>query len=211
MSHNIRRTSKPKHLKAKNLQIQLNPEIQTHSRQVFHSQQVSTLAQVMKPFSAPEEYQEGQYDQYEKQGKNQKDWEKKSPQWHQEQQLKKRKKKLVGENQERINYLVQASKAIAFKPGSLSFFQSQKALAAQLGSLASAVGRRCVLRLAPALKHCLCKGCGTALVHGVNAKIRLQSRRQRHLVVTCLTCHTIKRFMNNPRHQLWSEQEEAVV
>lgn len=202
---------KPQSRAGKNQQTQQNQEAQTHSSQILQSHQISTSDHFTQPLLAPEQCQEKPSNPNQKQAKNQNPTEKKSLQWHQEQQLKKRKKKLVGENQERINYLVQASRAIGLSAGSSASVQSQRALAAQLGSLAGAVGRRCVLRLAPALKRCLCKGCGTALVYGVNAKVRHRSRRQKHLVVTCLTCHTIKRFINNPRHQLWFEQEEAVV
>lgn len=202
---------KPQSHASKNQQTQQNQEVQTHSSQILQSQQISTSDHLTQPLLALEQCQEKQSNPNHKQAKNQNPTEKKSLQWHQEQQLKKRKKKLVGENQERINYLVQASRALGLTAGSSASVQSQRGLAAQLGSLAGAVGRRCVLRLAPALKRCLCKGCGTALVYGVNAKVRHRSRRQKHLVVTCLTCHTIKRFINNPRHQLWFEQEEAVV
>lgn len=195
----------------KNQQTQPGQEVQTRSGQTLKSQQMSISYHPTQPLSAPEQCQKKQSNRNQQQAKNQNPTEKKSAQWHKEQQLKKRKKKLVGENQERINYLVQASRAIGLTAESSASLQSQRALAAQLGSLAGAVGRRCVLRLAPALKRCLCKGCGTSLVYSVNAKVRHRSRRQKHLVVTCLTCHTIKRFINNPRHQLWFEQEEAVV
>lgn len=133
---------------------------------------------------------------------------------NQEQQSKKQKTGVVGENYERINYLVQTSRALV-KMGesedesvTLNF---DKALASQTGSLATAVGRRCLIRLSPSLKRMLCKGCGTALIYGVNAKVRHRSNRQKHLVITCLTCYTIKRLVNNPKHKLWCEQEEAVL
>lgn len=133
---------------------------------------------------------------------------------HLQQQIKKQKKMAANENQERINYLVQVSRAMVNKASKnldSSLGHSHRVLAAQTGALASAIGRRCVTRLEPALKRTLCKGCGTSLVYGVNARVRHRSRRQKHLVVTCLTCHTIKRFVNDPKHKLWCEQEEAIL
>lgn len=136
----------------------------------------------------------------------------------QQQKQTKKPKDPVSENQERINYLVQVSKVLATMPPSEYKENSHKnhecadqALASQTGALAAAIGRRCVMRLSPALKRSLCKGCGVALVYGVNARVRHRSRRQKHLVVTCLACRTIKRFVNDPKHKLWCEQEEAIL
>lgn len=116
---------------------------------------------------------------------------------------KKNEKLKVGENYGRINYLVQASRKV---------FNNDESISSQLGSLAISFGRRLPqVRLDPLLKREMCKGCGVYLVYGVNAKVRHKSKRQKHLVITCLTCHTIKRFVTNPDHKLWSEQSEAKV
>ncbi|XP_045130827.1 putative uncharacterized protein DDB_G0271606 [Portunus trituberculatus] len=174
-------------------------------------QQIPTAGQAHQSLPSSEQHQKKTFTQNQKQPQKLQPSEKEQQQRQQEQQIKKLKKKLVGENQERINFLVQASQAMALTADSSDGVTGQWALAAQVGSLAGAVGRRCVLRLAPALKRCLCKGCGTALVYGLNARVRHRSRRQKHLVVTCLTCHTIKRFINDPKHKLWFEQEEALA
>ncbi|XP_063594671.1 uncharacterized protein LOC134771636 [Penaeus indicus] len=136
----------------------------------------------------------------------------------QQQKQTKKLKDPVSENQERINYLVQVSKVLATMPpphhkenSPRNHECADQALASQTGALAAAIGRRCVMRLSPALKRSLCKGCGVALVYGVNARVRHKSRRQKHLVVTCLACRTIKRFVNDPKHKLWCEQEEAIL
>ncbi len=39
-----------------------------------------------------------------------------------------------------------------------------------------------------------CKGCGAYLVPGVNCRVRVRSRREPHLVVTCMRCGRIIRF-----------------
>ncbi|KAK3853125.1 hypothetical protein Pcinc_040317 [Petrolisthes cinctipes] len=154
----------------------------------------------------------------------------------------KKKKGVVVENQERINYLYQVSRYLASlktnagvegrgQPNDTAQTTGKErnegathradrsirerhgllALASQTGYLAQVVGRKCVQRLTPSLKRTMCKGCGIALVYGVNAKVRHRSHRQKHIVVTCLTCRTIKRFNNDPKHKLWFEQEEACV
>lgn len=186
-----------------------NQELQMHHHKEQQTQHISTAPQAHLSLSGLGQHQEKK--PIQNHPKKHQLTDKDLQQRQQEQHCKKLKKKLVGENQERINYLVQASRAVALTTGSPAAIPGQKALAAQVGSLASAVGRRCVLRLAPGLKRCLCKGCGTSLVYGVNARVRHRSHRQKHLVVTCLTCHTIKRFVSDPKHNLWFEREEAVV
>lgn len=116
---------------------------------------------------------------------------------------KKNEKLKVGENYGRINYLVQASRKV---------FKNDESISSQLGTLAISFGRRLPqVRLDPSLKREMCKGCGVYLVYGVNAKVRHKSKRQKHLVITCLTCYTIKRFVTNPKYKLWTDQPQARV
>lgn len=39
----------------------------------------------------------------------------------------------------------------------------------------------------------------------------LPAHRQKHVVVTCLTCGAVKRFLTQEKHQLWSERPENIV
>ena len=39
----------------------------------------------------------------------------------------------------------------------------------------------------------------------------LLARRQKHVVVTCLTCGAVKRFLTQEKHLLWSERPENIV
>ena len=147
-----------------------------------------------------------------------------------EKQQPKKGKAWINENHHRINYLVQVSRYLAEQsheenqPTSTSpsaplrqrLLQERKgahplALSAMTGATAAAIGRKCVMRLSPSLKRQMCKGCGAALVPAVSATVRHRSRRQKHWVVTCLACGTIKRFVNDPNHQVWAEREEAQV
>jgi len=40
----------------------------------------------------------------------------------------------------------------------------------------------------------LCKICGTILVPGDTCRVRVRHNRSKHVVVTCLSCGTIKRY-----------------
>ncbi len=44
-------------------------------------------------------------------------------------------------------------------------------------------------------KRRICKGCGAFLVDGFNVRVRLQQKREPHLVVTCLNCGCNSRIM----------------
>ena len=39
----------------------------------------------------------------------------------------------------------------------------------------------------------------------------LPAHRQKHVVVTCLTCGAVKRFLTQEKDQLWSERPENIV
>ncbi len=44
------------------------------------------------------------------------------------------------------------------------------------------------MRLPSAYKRSICKGCNTLLVPGESSRVRIQQRREPHIVVTCLRC-----------------------
>jgi len=44
----------------------------------------------------------------------------------------------------------------------------------------------------------ICKRCRSFLRPGVNARVRIRSRRRPHLVITCLTCGQIRRIVYKP-------------
>ena len=41
--------------------------------------------------------------------------------------------------------------------------------------------------------------------------IIIPARREKHMVVRCLTCGRVKRFVIRPDHQLWSNNHDNVV
>lgn len=119
----------------------------------------------------------------------------------------KTKKHLVGENQERMNYLVQISRYINSRKDAGCFSPAD----VSLGSLAMAIGRKCVIRMTPSLKRELCKGCGTPCIPAISFKCRLRKNRQKHMVLMCQKCKTIKRFVTDREQMLWCDNPEAVV
>ena len=54
----------------------------------------------------------------------------------------------------------------------------------------------------PTIKREVCKGCGTLLVPGATAQVRVRAKRDTHVVVTCTTCNRLRRFLNRPGHHL---------
>eukprot|EP00005_Dracoamoeba_jomungandri_P007268 CAMPEP_0174263096 /NCGR_PEP_ID=MMETSP0439-20130205/17128_1 /TAXON_ID=0 /ORGANISM="Stereomyxa ramosa, Strain Chinc5" /LENGTH=304 /DNA_ID=CAMNT_0015348243 /DNA_START=54 /DNA_END=965 /DNA_ORIENTATION=+ len=57
-----------------------------------------------------------------------------------------------------------------------------------------AVANRMVIRISREVKRTYCKKCNTLLIPGISAIVRLKSKRQDHLVVTCSYCSFIKRY-----------------
>jgi len=54
--------------------------------------------------------------------------------------------------------------------------------------LARKMGMRYKVRLPPQFRGLICRRCKRLIVPGINARVRLQQRREPHVVVTCLEC-----------------------
>jgi len=67
-------------------------------------------------------------------------------------------------------------------------------LAQRYVQLARAVGMRTKTRIPRKYRNLICKGCKNLIIPGLNSRIRLQSRREPHIVITCLKCGKIKRI-----------------
>ncbi len=59
--------------------------------------------------------------------------------------------------------------------------------------LARKISMRTKIRIPREEKRYLCKGCGIALIPGLNARVRLSPKNIR-VVITCLSCGTVKRY-----------------
>ena len=59
--------------------------------------------------------------------------------------------------------------------------------------LAWKISMRTKVRIPPSEKRYLCKGCGTILIPGRNARVRVLPHNPR-VVITCLTCGAFRRY-----------------
>lgn len=114
------------------------------------------------------------------------------------------------ENYARISYLHQVSSHLALNPQYL-------ALSRGILRTASLVLKKTVLKLTPALKRSLCKGCDTILIPGLTMSMSLENTSKGVLPhadilqYRCLSCAAVKRFpVGKDRHYvLFSEREDV--
>ncbi|XP_064407027.1 ribonuclease P protein subunit p21-like [Halichondria panicea] len=106
---------------------------------------------------------------------------------------------------QRMNYLFQAALA------ALCSTPSETGLSRFYVRTMKRISKRLVLRMDPSIKRVLCKSCDSLLVAGVTCTNRLKSARDKHIVVKCLTCGTLKRFLTDNDYVLWSEIPENVA
>ncbi|XP_007483538.1 ribonuclease P protein subunit p21 isoform X1 [Monodelphis domestica] len=105
---------------------------------------------------------------------------------------------------QRLSFLYQAAHCV------LAQNPENQALARFYCHTERTIGKRLVLRQDPSVKRTLCRGCSSLLVPGLTCT----QRQRRHLgqrwtVQTCLTCHRSRRYLNDPKHQLWGDRPEA--
>ena len=62
------------------------------------------------------------------------------------------------------------------------------------------------IKTSPELKYFYCKSCEIMLIPGETSKIRIKSKRNKHVVSTCLNCGMIKRY--NLAHMNKEKKEE---
>ena len=68
-------------------------------------------------------------------------------------------------------------------------------LAQRYVQLARKIGMRYRVRFPKKWKMFICRKCKQLLVPGLNCRVRIQERREPHVVLTCLTCNHVKRFL----------------
>lgn len=114
---------------------------------------------------------------------------------------RKNKSGVSPQNQEschKLNFLHQASHVVlAINPENV---EMSRFYASTLKSTA----QKLVFKLDPSIKRTICKHCHTLLIPGITARVRVRRRRERHIVVTCLECQTIKRYLCRANYVLWS-------
>ncbi|XP_028415927.1 ribonuclease P protein subunit p21-like [Dendronephthya gigantea] len=70
------------------------------------------------------------------------------------------------------------------------------------------IGQKLLCKIDPSIKRTVCKYCHSVLIPGVTSTVRVRGKREKHVVVTCLDCGTLKRFNTRKNYQLWCEQQE---
>ena len=94
---------------------------------------------------------------------------------------------------ERINYLYQlAHEALKVKNEGLARFY--------IFTLKN-IAKRLVIRLDPSIKRTICKHCNSLLISGITMRTRISSKRETHVINTCLYCGNIKRFLARDWYQ----------
>jgi len=68
-------------------------------------------------------------------------------------------------------------------------------LAAEYVQIARKVAMSARFSLLAEFKRRVCKNCGALLVQGFNCRVRIQQKREPHLVVTCLNCGNQSRIL----------------
>ncbi|XP_020611109.1 ribonuclease P protein subunit p21-like [Orbicella faveolata] len=114
-------------------------------------------------------------------------------------------KSATPENQEscqKLNFLHQASHAVlAINPENIEMSRFY-------ASTMKTVAEKVVFKLDPSIKRTTCKHCHALLIPGVTARVRVRRKRERHIVVTCLDCRTVRRYLCRPDYVLWSERKD---
>eukprot|EP00041_Stephanoeca_diplocostata_P038558 m.1527757 g.1527757 ORF g.1527757 m.1527757 type:complete len:207 (+) comp25235_c0_seq5:10-630(+) len=64
------------------------------------------------------------------------------------------------------------------------------------------IAKRLVLRAGSSVKQTICKKCNTPLIPGQSCRTRVYGNRQTHLVITCTSCGTFKRYPLRPNYKL---------
>jgi ribonuclease P protein subunit RPR2 len=67
-------------------------------------------------------------------------------------------------------------------------------LAQRYVRIARRIAMRTRLRLPKEYRRFICRKCKSFILPGVNCRVRIQQRREPHIVITCLNCGKLTRF-----------------
>jgi len=76
---------------------------------------------------------------------------------------------------------------------------SNPALAQRYVITARKIAMATRIRLPANYKRRICKNCHEILVHGQNCRVRVKPKREKHVVVTCLSCGARTRYVVKPK------------
>ena len=60
------------------------------------------------------------------------------------------------------------------------------------------ISQRLVIKIDKSIKRTICKHCNSLLVPGITMTVRVSSKRETHIVETCLFCNNQKRYLARP-------------
>jgi ribonuclease P protein subunit RPR2 len=63
------------------------------------------------------------------------------------------------------------------------------------------------IRFPPTFKQQICKKCSIVFIQGENCRVRIQKRREPHVVITCLSCGHKTRIPINSRKELLRNEQ----
>ena len=67
-------------------------------------------------------------------------------------------------------------------------FREEPELAQHYVDLARKIGMRYKVKLPIEFRRMLCRHCKSFIVPGINCRVRIQQKREPHVVITCLNC-----------------------
>lgn len=76
------------------------------------------------------------------------------------------------------------------------------ALAQRYVKVARRIAMKTKLRLPKEYRSLICRHCKSFIYPGVNCRIRIQQRREPHMVITCINCGNQSRFPLRKREKL---------
>jgi ribonuclease P protein subunit RPR2 len=84
--------------------------------------------------------------------------------------------------------------------------QANPNLAKEYVQLARKIAMASRIRLSTEHRRQFCKNCNTLLIYGSNCRVRLQQKREPHIVATCLNCGNMTRIPIKSKSLVQSEQ-----
>lgn len=105
---------------------------------------------------------------------------------------------------QRLNHLYQAAHAV------LTINPEDWDLSRHYTNTMRTLAKKNVLRLHPHLKRTLCKRCDLLLIPGITSKVRTHGKKDNHIVIECLHCEALKRFVCKEGHVLWHDKPENI-
>ncbi|MGF3521658.1 MAG: ribonuclease P protein component 4 [Candidatus Bathyarchaeia archaeon] len=84
---------------------------------------------------------------------------------------------------------------------SVKISKSNPELAQRYVTTARKIAMAARIRLPTHYKRRICKNCHALLVYGENCRVRIKPKREKHVVVTCLSCGAKTRYIVKPRKE----------